>query len=205
MGLVFTRIEVESRGTTHAALLVEPDGRVEISRNRFERMRAGEMDSRADREIVEACRDLPGIEAIVFRAHGNGPDDRWCFADDLSEDEAVELASLFIRAHLALFGELNRHGVVTMVGVEFDLREAAAYHEGFDQLAQQLQRELESSRDDERSAELRFGLWFVERQADWSVVPAREFVERELADRIRQASRQLERLRRHGQRVAGPA
>ncbi len=205
MGLVFTRIETEGRNGSRAALVVEPDGTVEISRARFQRMQAGEMHSRVDEEILDAVATFEGIQAVVFRARGPRPEDRWVFAADLGEEDCIQLASLFIRAHLELFRKLRQRGVVAMVGVDFETREAAAYHEGLDRLAEALQRELAHCRDEKRAAELRFGLWFAERQANWSMASLDDFVQNELADRIRTAERQLERLRSHGAHVAGPA
>lgn len=202
MGLAFSRIEIETAEGPRAALVVEPDGDVPIRRDRLEKMRRGNLESTADDTIVRAASEMGKIDAVVFRARGASEEDRWHFSDELLQQEVTELAALFIRAHLALFRQLSDAGVSTLVGVEFGEREADAYLVALDRLADELQRELADCDDPARQSELRLGLWFAERQANWSRAAFDEFVPEGLAERILQSERQLVRLRVQGGHVA---
>ena len=202
MGLAFSRLEIETKSGPRAALIVEPVGDLAIRRDRLEKMRAGDMESAADDSIARASRELGKIDAVVFRARGASPDDRWHFSDELLQQEVTELAVFFMRAHLALYHQLSDAGVSTLVGVEFGEREADAYLVALDRLANELRRELVKCEDSARRTELRLGLWFAECQANWSRAPFDEYVPDGLAERILQSEHQLARLHQEGDPVS---
>lgn len=195
MGLAFTRVQVETRDGPRSVVLVEPDGPVVIRRDRLERMRGGKLGSTADDTITRAVAEFGKIDAVVFRARTGRDGDTWRFDDDLTDEEARELAGLFIKAHLQLYRKIHEAGACALIGVDFGEREAMAYAAGLDALEQELERELSECEDEDEAAELRLGLWFVQRQGNWSTMTWQEMLDGALADRILQAERQVARLR----------
>lgn len=203
MGLAFSRVRVDTREGPRSVVLVEPDGDVLIRRDRLDRMRSGELDSTADHTIVRAVEEFGQVDAVVFRARTERAGDAWRFDDDLSDAEALELAVLFIRAHLALYRRISAAGAVALIGVDFGEREAVAYAAGLDVLEDELSLRLAECDDEAEAAEIRLGLWFAQRQGNWSTTSWSEMLAGPLADRILQAQRQVNRLRQHAGTVGG--
>jgi hypothetical protein len=195
MGLAFSRVQVETRDGPRSVVLVEPDGDVVIRRDRLERMRAGKLGSTADETITRAVAEFGKIDAVVFRSHTEHEGDAWRFDDDLTDEEARELAGLFIKAHLDLYRKIHAAGACALVGVDFGEREAVAYAAGLDALEEELERKLAECEDEDEAADLRLGLWFAQRQGNWSTMTWQEMLAGPLADRILQAERQVARLR----------
>ena len=194
LGVTFQRIGVQTKHGPRRVLVVTPVGEIRLGRERLAQMRAGDLESDLDDAIVHTCAsEADGIHAVVFRATGDEATDTWRFADDLSDEEAADMARLFVCTHVALFRRLAGSGVVLVVGVDFAPRELAAYTRGTEVLATELERRLRGP-DAAAAKQARLDLWLAERQAYWTATPYAEYVERKLADALVAAHRQLARF-----------
>lgn len=196
LGLGFSELEVMTKNGLRRVLVATPVADLRLDRERLIQMRAGELGSRLDDALVEtlAASTVP-VHGLIFRAMGDQPGHSWCFADELSTDEADEMAHLFVRSHVALFRRLLEHGVVLLVGVDFGPRELAAYRHGTETLATELERGLVGP-DEAAAQRARLDLWLAERQAYWTPTPFAEYVQAKLADALVTAERQLARFER---------
>ena len=159
-------------------------------------MTRGEWWSPVDHAIIHHVRsDAEPVHAVVLCARGTEPDHRWCFGDDLGDDDAARLASLLLRGHAMMCKELAPQGMFSVFMTGLQGREQSAYERGADLVAEQLDAEMRHADPAMRPA-LRLDQWLVERQTVWSSIPFPTFAQEKLAGLLTTGERQYRQLRR---------
>ena len=191
--LDFSEVEFETRNGMRNALIAAPKLRLRLGRERLLRLREGQFGSEINKKLLDAVdhADHP-IHLIIFKAGGAGTGN-WGFAEDLSDEDAVELGYFLIRSQLRLYLEAARRGVFTVVGVEFGDRELAAYDRGTDKLAAELEREISDGAD---STVGRFNLWLIDHIGLWSSLLLEDFLDQRAPEATATAERHQRQIQR---------
>lgn len=143
MSVEVERIILQVGRRKRNALVLTPTDHVRIGRARLEALRSAResVPSSYDRSILEAVREeASGDFVLFFRAARDDGRGSYALADDLDDDEAVELASYLVRAQLSTYRKLAKLGVIAFIHVEFSPRDVQAYRTGTDRLAAELER-----------------------------------------------------------------
>lgn len=193
-GLQITRLVVATKRGPRQVIVATPTQTIVSTRARLEQMRAGEFGSVFDEALVSAVVSSPQrVHAIVFRAKDDTGLGSWRFEPGLSASETVELAYLFVRSHILLFRRLVDHGVVLLVGVEFGPTELAAYREGTERLASELEHTMNEP-DLSAAQRASWDLWLTERQAYWTSISFADYLAKKIGAGLGAAERQFARL-----------
>ncbi len=191
--LVFRESSVETADGPRGFLIAEPRGAIVIDRARLTTMQDGDLLGATDVAILNTTRAARGrISAVVFRARGPEPGDQWCFSDTLGGPESTTLAGLFLRAHISMFQQMVSYGVVAVVGVDFRPRELFAYERASAKIVADLRQRLrEPNQSQDLLRMLKFELWLVTRQAQWTQMPLERYVDRKLGEFLNTAERRM--------------
>ncbi len=173
-----------------------PKTLITYGRAQLDVMTRGELWTAVDHAIIHHVRsDAEPIHAVVLCAGGSEPDHRWCFADELRDDDAARLAALLLRGHAMMCKELAPQGMFSVFMTGLQGREQSAYERGAELVAEQLETEMRHA-DPAMRPSLRLDQWLVERQTVWSSIPFPTFAQDKLAGLLTTGERQYRQLRR---------
>ncbi len=139
MGVRLSEHRFATDAGERTALLITPTTHVRVGRERLQQLREAHPGSAIDREIIEALRSHDHEDAlVVFR--GRDPDGQgsWGFAEDLSDEEAMELGYHLVLDQLPCYQRLVRAGVFALIHVEWGARETNAYRQGTERALEEL-------------------------------------------------------------------
>jgi hypothetical protein len=149
MPLVFTEREVETTRGVRRALLATPSSPLIYTRLRAKQMRLAAGLSEVDEEILSALdAQATPVDLFVFRG-GDDETGSWRFADDFDETTAAVAATDLFQAHLQLYRQMLKRGVILTAYSDWPERELMAFRAGADALAARITRRLDGSRDTE--------------------------------------------------------
>ena len=155
--------------------MAEPTRHLRITRDRLDRIRAGDNGSEVDDAMVEAARTWEEpVQVVLFRARRTDPDRSWGFAEDLSEAEADAIGYEMVRAQLSLYRRLVANGIFALVGTEMGPREVDLFARGTERLSRELEQVRASGGPRGNVAAL--NLWLLDHLALWTSHPLDEFV-----------------------------
>jgi len=189
---------IETRLGPRVIAIGTPSRRGVLDRNRLERMRRGELKSRANDFLIAAlaARTTP-VHAIVFRAgaEGGGHNE---IAEDISDEEVIEYGRWMVAQQLDLYERAARHGVRVLVGIEFGQREVMGYDKGSARLAEELEFMLADPQayTPAELAEARLRLWLVDHLATWTGTSLEPFLDEKLPAALVAAERSGRALQR---------
>jgi hypothetical protein len=192
----FETLNVETTSGARHVLAVIPSGTIHYGRERLQSLHQQQWWTPVDHAIIHAVRSDPRpVHAVILSGDGPGPDDRWCFAEDLDAEAAAQLAAMLLRTHAMMCKELAPQGVFSLFVTSLGPHEHAAYQRGTTIATEQLESEMQHADPSMRPA-LRLDQWLVERQTTASACPLREFIDDRLATLLSRGERQFRQLRR---------
>jgi hypothetical protein len=173
--LEFEEVEVDSPAGKRTALVVSAAEKIRIGRQRLEAIRAGDVSSPVDEEIVRCLVSWPRtVDAVLLRSWAGSDERSWGFDPSLEPDELRELAYAMMRGQLALYRRLLVHRVHALVSTDLTTRDFDAIVQGAFSLSKELTEKIAGGR--EGSETDRIDRWILDHFSLWTTRPFHEFV-----------------------------
>ncbi|MBO6935745.1 MAG: hypothetical protein JJ863_12245 [Deltaproteobacteria bacterium] len=142
MGVRLSEHRFATESGERTALVITPTVHTRVGRERLQQLRESHPGGALDREIIEALRAHDHENAlVVFRAKDPEGAGSWGFADDLTDEEALELGYHLVLDQLPTYRSLVRAGVFTLIHVEWGEREKESYRKGTERVLEELEDE----------------------------------------------------------------
>lgn len=142
MGVRLSEHRFATDSGERTALVLTPTEHVRVGRERLQLLRRAHPGGDLDREVAEALRAHDHEDAlVVFRGEDPAGGGSWGFADELSEEEALELGYHLVLDQLPCYRRLVRAGVFALIHVEWGARETRAYRRGTERVLEELEDE----------------------------------------------------------------
>jgi len=142
MGVQLSEHRFATDSGERIALVLTPTETVRVGRERLEQLRQAHQGGELDHEIAGALKAHDHEDAlVVFRGKDPEGAGSWGFAEDLTDDEALELGYHLVLDQLPSYRRLVRAGVFALIHVEWGAREKEAYRKGTERVLEELEDE----------------------------------------------------------------
>ena len=139
MGVRLSEHRFATDSGERTALVLTPTEHARVGRERLEQLRKGHPGGTLDREITSALRAHDHEDAlVVFRGKDPEGAGSWGFAEDLTDEEVLELGYHLVLDQLPAYRRLVRAGVFALIHVEWGAREKEAYRKGTERMLEEL-------------------------------------------------------------------